>query len=226
MSPTAPRPPRTPPWCSGATVSTTAWSSGGRSQETSTTPTPVLRYWGDWEGRGGGSSAFGVGWVRGGGVTPRGQGGCGSDHKHWGCLTLSLPQASTQLNSPITSPTQSPTPSPVTNLNSVCTGLSPLPVLTQFPRPMGPAQGKGEACGASSGLGMLRRFPGSHKLGLLVQVTGGTRCWASRCSTTCPCVPRRCSTTSPATQDTRYSRARRPFASPSVGSVKPQCPLR
>ncbi|XP_035753069.1 R3H domain-containing protein 2 isoform X3 [Egretta garzetta] len=52
-------------------------------------------------------------------------------------------QASTQLNSPITSPTQSPTPSPVTNLNSVCTGLSPLPVLTQFPRPMGPAQGVG-----------------------------------------------------------------------------------
>uniref|UniRef100_A0A8C4YKE0 R3H domain containing 2 n=1 Tax=Gopherus evgoodei TaxID=1825980 RepID=A0A8C4YKE0_9SAUR len=42
-------------------------------------------------------------------------------------------QASTQLTSPITSPTQSPTPSPVTNLNSVCTGLSPLPVLTQFP---------------------------------------------------------------------------------------------
>ncbi|KAM6364981.1 R3H domain-containing protein 2 isoform 8-T9 [Pluvialis apricaria] len=52
-------------------------------------------------------------------------------------------QASTQLNSPITSPTQSPTPSPVTNLNSVCTALSPLPVLTQFPRPMGPAQGDG-----------------------------------------------------------------------------------
>ncbi|XP_030323970.1 R3H domain-containing protein 2 isoform X4 [Calypte anna] len=52
-------------------------------------------------------------------------------------------QASTQLNSPITSPTQSPTPSPVTNLNSVCTGLSPLPVLTQFPRPMGPVQGDG-----------------------------------------------------------------------------------
>uniref|UniRef100_A0A8V1A834 R3H domain containing 2 n=1 Tax=Gallus gallus TaxID=9031 RepID=A0A8V1A834_CHICK len=52
-------------------------------------------------------------------------------------------QASTQLSSPITSPTQSPTPSPVTNLNSVCTGLSPLPVLTQFPRPMGAAQGDG-----------------------------------------------------------------------------------
>ncbi|KAM3845794.1 R3H domain-containing protein 2 isoform 10-T15 [Vipera latastei] len=49
--------------------------------------------------------------------------------------------SSTQLNSPITSPTQSPTPSPVTSLNSVCTGLSPLPVLTQFPRPVGPAQG-------------------------------------------------------------------------------------
>uniref|UniRef100_A0A8C6YJ24 R3H domain containing 2 n=1 Tax=Nothoprocta perdicaria TaxID=30464 RepID=A0A8C6YJ24_NOTPE len=52
-------------------------------------------------------------------------------------------QAGAQLTSPISSPTQSPTPSPVTNLNSVCTGLSPLPVLTQFPRPMGPAQGDG-----------------------------------------------------------------------------------
>ncbi|XP_056370920.1 R3H domain-containing protein 2 isoform X2 [Oenanthe melanoleuca] len=52
-------------------------------------------------------------------------------------------QASTQLSSPITSPTQSPTPSPITNLSSVCPGLSPLPVLTQFPRPMGPAQGDG-----------------------------------------------------------------------------------
>uniref|UniRef100_A0A8C3XUD1 R3H domain-containing protein 2 n=2 Tax=Chelydra serpentina TaxID=8475 RepID=A0A8C3XUD1_CHESE len=52
-------------------------------------------------------------------------------------------QASTQLTSPITSPAQSPTPSPVTNLNSVCTGLSPLPVLTPFPRPVGPAQGDG-----------------------------------------------------------------------------------
>ncbi|XP_054033340.1 R3H domain-containing protein 2 isoform X2 [Dryobates pubescens] len=52
-------------------------------------------------------------------------------------------QASTQLSSPITSPTQSPTPSPVTSLSSVCSGLSPLPVLTQFPRPMGPAQGDG-----------------------------------------------------------------------------------
>ncbi|XP_015283561.1 PREDICTED: R3H domain-containing protein 2 isoform X3 [Gekko japonicus] len=51
--------------------------------------------------------------------------------------------SSTQLNSPITSPTQSPAPSPVTSLNSVCTGLSPLPVLTQFPRPVGPAQGDG-----------------------------------------------------------------------------------
>uniref|UniRef100_A0A7M4FB73 R3H domain containing 2 n=1 Tax=Crocodylus porosus TaxID=8502 RepID=A0A7M4FB73_CROPO len=52
-------------------------------------------------------------------------------------------QASTQLSSPITSPTQSPTPSPVTSLSSVCPGLSPLPVLAQFPRPVGPAQGDG-----------------------------------------------------------------------------------
>lgn len=56
----------------------------------------------------------------------------------------SSPQASTQLSSsPVTSPTQSPAPSPVTSLSSVCTGLSPLPVLTQFPRPAGPAQGDG-----------------------------------------------------------------------------------
>ncbi|XP_023376453.1 R3H domain-containing protein 2 isoform X4 [Pteropus vampyrus] len=56
----------------------------------------------------------------------------------------SSPQANTQMsNSPVTSPTQSPAPSPVTSLSSVCTGLSPLPVLTQFPRPGGPAQGDG-----------------------------------------------------------------------------------
>ncbi|XP_059539334.1 R3H domain-containing protein 2 isoform X23 [Myotis daubentonii] len=56
----------------------------------------------------------------------------------------SSPQANTQMNSsPVTSPTQSPAPSPVTSLSSVCTGLSPLPVLAQFPRPGGPAQGDG-----------------------------------------------------------------------------------
>ncbi|XP_069843236.1 R3H domain-containing protein 2 isoform X4 [Dipodomys merriami] len=56
----------------------------------------------------------------------------------------SNPQANTQMSSsPVTSPTQSPAPSPVTNLSNVCTGLSPLPVLTQFPRPGGPAQGDG-----------------------------------------------------------------------------------
>ncbi|XP_057412307.1 R3H domain-containing protein 2 isoform X21 [Balaenoptera acutorostrata] len=56
----------------------------------------------------------------------------------------SSPQANTQMSSsPVTSPTQSPAPSPVTSLSNVCTGLSPLPVLTQFPRPGGPAQGDG-----------------------------------------------------------------------------------
>ncbi|XP_036750728.1 R3H domain-containing protein 2 isoform X7 [Manis pentadactyla] len=56
----------------------------------------------------------------------------------------SSPQASThRSNSPVTSPTQSPAPSPVTSLSSVCAGLSPLPVLTQFPRPGGVAQGDG-----------------------------------------------------------------------------------
>ncbi|XP_066225536.1 R3H domain-containing protein 2 isoform X26 [Saccopteryx leptura] len=54
------------------------------------------------------------------------------------------PQANTQMSSsPVTSPTQSPGPSPVSSLSSVCTGLSPLPVLTQFSRPGGPAQGDG-----------------------------------------------------------------------------------
>ncbi|XP_078545107.1 R3H domain-containing protein 2 isoform X2 [Lissotriton helveticus] len=52
-------------------------------------------------------------------------------------------QASNQMNSPITSPAQSPTPSPVTNLSSVCTGITSLPVLAQFSRPMVPAQGDG-----------------------------------------------------------------------------------
>lgn len=54
------------------------------------------------------------------------------------------PQANAQMgSSPVTSPTQSPAPSPVTSLSSVCTGLSPLPVLTAFPRAGGPAQGDG-----------------------------------------------------------------------------------
>ncbi|XP_028607897.1 R3H domain-containing protein 2 isoform X5 [Grammomys surdaster] len=56
----------------------------------------------------------------------------------------SNPQANAQMGgSPVTSPTQSPAPSPVTSLSNVCTGLSPLPVLTPFSRPGGPAQGDG-----------------------------------------------------------------------------------
>uniref|UniRef100_A0A4W6EDW2 R3H domain containing 2 n=1 Tax=Lates calcarifer TaxID=8187 RepID=A0A4W6EDW2_LATCA len=53
------------------------------------------------------------------------------------------PQASTQLTSPLASPTQSPTPSPSGNVSSVCPGLGPLPLISQFPRPGGPAQGDG-----------------------------------------------------------------------------------
>ncbi|XP_069826486.1 R3H domain-containing protein 2 isoform X3 [Dendropsophus ebraccatus] len=52
-------------------------------------------------------------------------------------------QPSNLMNSPITSPAQSPTPSPGSNMNSVCTGLSPLSVIPQFPRPVGPGQGDG-----------------------------------------------------------------------------------
>ncbi|XP_027858532.1 R3H domain-containing protein 2 isoform X6 [Xiphophorus couchianus] len=53
------------------------------------------------------------------------------------------PQASTQLTSPLASPTQSPTPSPSGSVNSVCPGLGPLPLISQFQRPGGPAQGDG-----------------------------------------------------------------------------------
>ncbi|XP_044142425.1 R3H domain-containing protein 2 isoform X1 [Bufo gargarizans] len=52
-------------------------------------------------------------------------------------------QPSNLMNSPITSPAQSPTPSPGSSINSVCTGLSPLSVISQFPRPVGPGQGDG-----------------------------------------------------------------------------------
>ncbi|XP_030275644.1 R3H domain-containing protein 2 isoform X13 [Sparus aurata] len=54
------------------------------------------------------------------------------------------PQASTQLTSPLASPTQSPTPSPSGSVSSVCPGLGPLPLISQFPRPGGPAQGTGD----------------------------------------------------------------------------------
>uniref|UniRef100_A0A672KYB7 R3H domain containing 2 n=1 Tax=Sinocyclocheilus grahami TaxID=75366 RepID=A0A672KYB7_SINGR len=47
------------------------------------------------------------------------------------------PQVSTQLSSPLASPTQSPAPSPS---GTVCPGLGPLPLISQFPRPGGPAQ--------------------------------------------------------------------------------------
>uniref|UniRef100_A0A3B5BMI8 R3H domain containing 2 n=1 Tax=Stegastes partitus TaxID=144197 RepID=A0A3B5BMI8_9TELE len=53
------------------------------------------------------------------------------------------PQASTQLTSPLASPTQSPTPSPSGSVSSVCPGLGPLPLISQFPRPGGSAQGDG-----------------------------------------------------------------------------------
>lgn len=49
-------------------------------------------------------------------------------------------QVSTQLNSPLASPTQSPAPSPSGSVNTVCPGLGPLPLISQFPRPGGPAQ--------------------------------------------------------------------------------------
>ncbi|KAM3935067.1 R3H domain-containing protein 2 isoform 3-T3 [Leptodactylus fuscus] len=52
-------------------------------------------------------------------------------------------QPSNLMNSPITSPAQSPTPSQGSNINSVCTGLSPLSVIPQFSRPVGPGQGDG-----------------------------------------------------------------------------------
>uniref|UniRef100_A0A3P9A747 R3H domain-containing protein n=1 Tax=Esox lucius TaxID=8010 RepID=A0A3P9A747_ESOLU len=54
-------------------------------------------------------------------------------------------QASTQMQgSPLASPTQSPTPSPSGSVSSVCPGLGPLSLLSQFPRAVpGPAQGDG-----------------------------------------------------------------------------------
>ncbi|KAM9799413.1 R3H domain-containing protein 2 isoform X5 [Syngnathus typhle] len=53
------------------------------------------------------------------------------------------PQANTQLTSPLASPTQSPAPSPSGNVNNVCPGLGPLPLIPQFPRPGGTAPGDG-----------------------------------------------------------------------------------
>uniref|UniRef100_A0A673X8U4 R3H domain containing 2 n=1 Tax=Salmo trutta TaxID=8032 RepID=A0A673X8U4_SALTR len=55
-------------------------------------------------------------------------------------------QTSTQMqSSPLSSPTQSPTPSPSGSVSSVCPGLGPLPLLSQFPRP-GPGSTQGDGC--------------------------------------------------------------------------------
>lgn len=48
------------------------------------------------------------------------------------------------MTSPLASPTQSPTPSPSGSVSSVCPGLGPLPLISQFPRPGGSAQGTRE----------------------------------------------------------------------------------
>ncbi|XP_067891161.1 R3H domain-containing protein 1-like isoform X4 [Heterodontus francisci] len=52
-------------------------------------------------------------------------------------------QSSPQLGSPAVSPAQSPAPPPVTTIKNVRTGLGPLPIMAQFPRPMVPGQGDG-----------------------------------------------------------------------------------
>ncbi|XP_078408587.1 R3H domain-containing protein 1 isoform X20 [Cetorhinus maximus] len=52
-------------------------------------------------------------------------------------------QSSPQIGSPAVSPAQSPAPQPMTTIKNVRTGLGPLPLLAQFPRPMVPGQGDG-----------------------------------------------------------------------------------
>ncbi|XP_058889838.1 R3H domain-containing protein 1-like isoform X4 [Acipenser ruthenus] len=49
-------------------------------------------------------------------------------------------QSSPQLGSPATSPAQSPSPAQLTNMNNIRSGLSPISVMPQFPRPFVPGQ--------------------------------------------------------------------------------------
>uniref|UniRef100_UPI00398E7CA9 R3H domain-containing protein 1-like isoform X10 n=1 Tax=Pristiophorus japonicus TaxID=55135 RepID=UPI00398E7CA9 len=49
-------------------------------------------------------------------------------------------QSSPQLGSPAVSPAQSPAPPPMTTIKNVRTGLGPLPIMAQFPRPIVPGQ--------------------------------------------------------------------------------------
>ncbi|XP_078084217.1 R3H domain-containing protein 1 isoform X13 [Mustelus asterias] len=49
-------------------------------------------------------------------------------------------QSSPQIGSPAVSPAQSPAPQPMTTIKNVRTGLGPLPLMAQFPRPMVPGQ--------------------------------------------------------------------------------------
>ncbi|XP_072328606.1 R3H domain-containing protein 1-like isoform X11 [Scyliorhinus torazame] len=52
-------------------------------------------------------------------------------------------QSSPQIGSPAVSPAQSPAPQSMATIKNVRTGLGPLPLMAQFPRPMVPAQGDG-----------------------------------------------------------------------------------
>ncbi|XP_041118105.1 R3H domain-containing protein 1-like isoform X8 [Polyodon spathula] len=50
-------------------------------------------------------------------------------------------QSSPQLGSPATSPAQSPAPAQLTNMKNIRPGLSPISIMSQFPRPFVPGQG-------------------------------------------------------------------------------------
>lgn len=142
--------PRTHLWSSGTPASTTAQSRGLASQETSTSLTTLHRYMQlhchqcvkcvqDYQS-----------------FTPQPVSSQWLEYNYCidvtcTCLTFfTFPpcycppcclQATTQLTSPLASPTQSPTPSPSGSISSVCPGLGHLPLISQFPRPGGPAQG-------------------------------------------------------------------------------------
>ncbi|KAF7709909.1 hypothetical protein HF521_016759 [Silurus meridionalis] len=63
--------------------------------------------------------------------------------KSTGVCTLDASQSNTQLGSPSTSPAQSPAPSHLTNVKNVRPGLTSLPIMPQFSRPV--VQGQGDA---------------------------------------------------------------------------------
>ncbi|KAI5628573.1 R3H domain-containing protein 1 isoform X2 [Silurus asotus] len=101
--------------------------------------------------------------------------------KSTGVCTLDASQSNTQLGSPSTSPAQSPAPSHLTNVKNVRPGLTSLPIMPQFSRPVVHGQVSGQVQVVMDLLDSISRAPAGGLCGSL----SGRSCLACFSSSFC-----------------------------------------